>query len=104
MPLCRTNSTVFSEPIVRAGTSRDCISMDWRGGRAANRVLGASGTNANNHIDAADFGTSRRHRQARPRQFFAGYVLEFAGHFAEKVVVVGSIGVEIRSGRLGHVL
>ena len=74
--------------------------MDRRGGRAPNRVLGASGTNANNHIDAADFGTSRRHRQARHRQFFTGYVLEFAGHFAEKVVVVGSISIEIRSARL----
>ena len=74
--------------------------MAWKGRRAPNRVSGSPWADADNHIHAADFGAGGRHRQAGHPQIFAGYVLQFAGHFAEEVMMVGNVSIEIRSAGL----
>src|SRR5260370_15943226 len=90
---------------VRAGTSTARISINWRGGRAPNRVLGAPGTDANNHVDAADFGTGGRHPQGGHPQNPPRDVLLLSRHLAEKKVGGGRGCGEIRTARArGHLL
>src|SRR5437899_123282 len=88
----------FSTPEMDRGpgksTDLNCYKLVGKGTRdSRSRALRAD---AYDDVDAADFGAGGRHRQAGYRQILAGDVLQLAGHFAKEVVVVGSVGVEIR--------
>ena len=59
-------------------------------------------TNANDDLDAADLGSGGRHRDPTDHYILARDVLQCAACFAEKMVMVVDVGIEIRAPILDH--
>ena len=62
----------------------------------------AVGANADDDVDAADFGADGRGRQTADRKMVGRNVAQFAGALAKEVVVVRCVGVEIGTPRLNQ--
>ena len=59
-------------------------------------------THANDDLDTADLGPGGRYRDPADRYISARDILQHTARFAEEMVMVVNIGIEIRAARLDH--